>query len=101
MTAIGIAPSHRRQADRNRPRPLRTTVGQLTPAERTAFIGFPATVQHVHATSLRDKRLPHGRPSLPNIVADQNDLIWTVNALIDDKLMPAQIGGSGRKIRLG
>jgi hypothetical protein len=31
---------------------------------------------------------------LPNIVAAQNDLIWTVNALIDDKLMPAQIGGS-------
>jgi len=24
-------------------------------------------------------------------VADQNDLIWTVNVLIDDKLMPAQI----------
>lgn len=29
-------------------------------------------------------------------MADQNDLIWTVNVLIDDKLMPAQIGGSGR-----
>jgi len=29
-------------------------------------------------------------------VADQNDLIWTVNVLIDDRLIPAQIGGSSR-----
>ncbi len=33
--------------------------------------------------------------------ADQNDLIWTVNALIDDKLMPAQIRQIFRAARRG